>query len=218
MGCLVSTVSKCIEYFSFHKTLLKYNSIEEYSSIIEENLKIGDIVLTYSKGNLSNWIIGGKYKHSVVYIGKGIIENGKMVLNSGKEDKLIFIESSGGIGVHLLYVNDLIVDKHSLLILNNEFLKNDLQVTEFVEKIQTFVGREYDYEFYHGNDSFYCSELITHTLKLVVGEEEFYKKMGKKQFLWSNTCYGSNMYQPEDYKQNLSKKFELVLERIEHNN
>ena len=162
-------------------------------------------MLTSVDGHLSNVFIADDYTHATVYLGEGIIENGKMVKLArctGKEVYPIFIESTGDRGVHLISLEYLIINKDAVLVLGNTLVPCE-KIQGFIENLQSFLGKPYDYVFSGKNDKYYCSEIITNAIVHVIGRAEFTAKMGTK-----------NIYKPSHYRGALQDdQYELRLFR-----
>jgi hypothetical protein len=201
MGTVLSSCARFVGKFAYGYDILLRENLEKYSKLILDEISIGDIMLTSVDGHLSNVFISDDYTHATVYLGYGIIENGKMVQHSDKEKYPIFIESTGDRGVHLISLEHLIINKDAILILKNTLIKPE-QIPAFVEKLESFLGKPYDYVFSGKNDKYYCSEIITDTLVHILGKEEFKIKMGTK-----------SIYKPSHYQNVLFYQYELRLLR-----
>lgn len=103
-------------------------------------LKEGDVLLTFSKGEFTNWLIPGEYKHAAIYVGDGII-----------------VEAVGS-GVRDVHLEDFCASKDKIMVLRALF-SSPLTAAVRAERL---VGRPYDYQFEPSEKAFYCAEIITY--------------------------------------------------------
>ena len=211
MGIVLSSCARFVGKFAYGYDILLRENLEKYSELILEHISIGDIMLTSVDGHLSNVFIADDYTHATVYLGYGIIQGGKMVSQAEKKYP-IFIESTGDRGVHLISLEHLIINKDAVLVLKNTLIKQE-QIPDFIEKLESFLGKPYDYVFSGKNDKYYCSEIITDTLIHIIGKAEFTAKMGTKNIYKPSHYRGA--LQDDQYELRLLRDFELLEDQSE---
>lgn len=106
-------------------------------------MKVGDIILTTSSGEISNLLIPGRYKHAAI-----VVDDNSVV-------------EAVGYGVLRTDLLSFFLSKDYFVILRARFCSNEeaLQAAKFAEEL---TGTPYDYEFHPANNAFYCSELCYH--------------------------------------------------------
>lgn len=102
--------------------------------------KLGDVLLTRSKGELTNWLIPGEYKHAALFAGENTV-----------------IEAVGA-GVREVYLEDFCASKDKILLLRPMINSPEMAVI----RAKRLVGKPYDYGFEPNEKAFYCAELITY--------------------------------------------------------
>lgn len=114
---------------------------------IEELIAPGDILLTFSSGELTNFFIEGEYKHCAMYIGQGeIIEAiGKGVVIREIE---YFASSKDKIGVF------------------RPLFCSGVEAVNAVKIAVNQKGKKYDYNFEPNEQAFYCAELIAYAYQM----------------------------------------------------
>jgi uncharacterized protein YycO len=144
----------------------------------------GDVILAYSRGELTNRFIDGEFKHAAMYIGAGKV-----------------IEAVGR-GVSVTDFEDFCASKDRIAILTPKFC--DSTVCKLAAMNATSqVGKPYDYYFEIGDGAFYCAELITWAYdQAMSGASPF----TKKDVLGCETVFPSDFY-------NAKSKFQLVIEK-----
>jgi uncharacterized protein YycO len=148
------------------------------------DLRPGDVLISFSLGELTNHFIEGDFKHAALYIG-----NGRVVEAIGK-------------GVTVNSFDDFCSSKDRIAILRPLFC-NDVTAKMAAMNAVSQIGKPYDYYFEMGESSFYCAELITWAyFNATIGMCPFVKRevMGVETVL------------PNDFYMAKSK-FELVMER-----
>ncbi len=207
MGIVLSSCARFVGKFAYGYDILLLENLERYSKLILDRINIGDIMLTSVDGHLSNVFIADDYTHATVYLGYGIIEGKMMQQTSNNKEKYpIFIESTGDRGVHLISLEHLIINKDAVLVLKNTLIKQE-QIPDFIEKLESFLGKPYDYVFSGKNDKYYCSEIITNAISHVIGRAEFTAKMGTKNIYKPSHYRGA--LQDDQYELRLFRDFEL---------
>ena len=147
-------------------------------------LRAGDVLVSFSFGELTNLFIEGKYKHAAMYVG-----NGKVVEAVGQ-------------GVHALDFEEFCASKDKIAILRSVFCTQETCKIAAMNVVSQ-IGKPYDYYFELSEKSFYCAELITWAyFNATIGLSPFTKRetMGVQTVL------------PIDFY-NAKAKFEIVMER-----
>ena len=152
---------------------------------LEQHLRPGDVILSYTKGEMTNYLIEGEYKHCAMYIGSGEI-----------------IEAIRA-GVTIRDFEDFCASKDKIAICRPIFCTATESENAAKYARRNYVGRPYDYYFEPGTKLMYCAELIMHAyLCACSGTSPFLPRevMGVKTVL------------PVDYKL-ATKKFTVIRER-----
>jgi uncharacterized protein YycO len=124
-------------HYAPHERLIRAGMIEDMLTV----MKSGDVIVTYSRGELTNYFIEGPYKHAAIYIGAGVI-----------------IQAIGK-GVSIENFEDFCASKDRIAILRPTFC--DEGTRELAAwNVMSQVGKPYDYYFEIGDGAFYCAELI----------------------------------------------------------
>jgi uncharacterized protein YycO len=159
--------------------------IDQMASVI----KMGDVIVTFSRGELTNYFIDGEYKHAAIYVG-----NGNIIQAIGK-------------GVEIESFEDFCASKDRLAILRPLFCDSATSKIAAMAAVSQ-IGHPYDYYFEIGDDSFYCAELIEWAYNFATrGLSTFVRK----DVLGVSTVLPSDFY-------NAKSKFQLVIERPKHDN
>jgi len=148
---------------------------KEVSEIISL-LKPGQVILAQTRGELSNLLISGFWKHAAIVLDSNtIIEAvGKGVI---KKDIITFLMAKD----HILVLEPTFTDENSMIIAANWCL---LQV-----------GSPYDYDFRSKNKAYYCAELPADAYNAIVPNCPF-----KPRSVW-----GTERYTPQQYAEATSK-------------
>ena len=124
-----------------------------------------DIILTTSRGHLSNLFNPGKYKHAIAYI--------------GLEENIPQIIESTGEGVKQRTLVECLSTKDVIAVLrpNKEVISSRAQVKRAIAWLKEQRGKPYDYVFDMNSqkkfNNFFCSELIYFAIKEVNPETNF---------------------------------------------
>lgn len=147
-------------------------------------LRAGDVLITFSLGELTNYFIEGDFKHAALYIG-----NSRVVEAIGK-------------GVSVTDFEEFCSGKDRIAVLRPLFCTEETCKLAAINAVAQ-IGKPYDYYFEMGEKSFYCAELITWAyFNATIGKSPFTKR----------TVMGAETVLPYDFY--LAKsKFELVIER-----
>lgn len=122
---------------------------------IEKLLQPGDIILSVSKGHLSNLINPGKWKHALMFIGNDPYPSIVEAIGEGvvKKTFLKWLSSK---------------DEICILRFKPEYMNKNQAVTA-VRWIKQQIGKPYDYSFDSTTDksysNFYCSETVFYAVK-----------------------------------------------------
>lgn len=163
----------------------KYRAIKASDVIdISNNLRIGDVILTYSKGELTNYLIEGEFKHCAMYIGSGNI-----IEAVGKGVRVIDFESFAASKDRIAVVSPKFCDENTAKMAANFALFQE--------------GKPYDYSFEPNEDAFYCAELIAEAYQVATGDNS--------PFIL-RTVMGVETVLPNDFYL-ARKKFDLIIER-----
>lgn len=109
--------------------------------ILKTVMKPGGVLLTKTKGELTNFFIPGFWKHSAMYIGNGMV-----------------IEAIGR-GVTLTPLDYFIYTKDFIAYVEPKFTDKE-GMASACEWAKTKMGAPYDYNFLENDDEFYCGELV----------------------------------------------------------
>lgn len=153
------------------ETYLKKEEVETYF----EKLRPGDVFFTSGNYYASSFFIDGKWKHSVIFIGKE-----KDIINLFGVDSceykflkpyyesgisyLIIDSTEEGVLVRDLYdVSDMNYESHvnSIIAFRVNHQEN---IDEIINYAISGIGKEYDYDLILDEDSLYCSELVYFSL------------------------------------------------------
>lgn len=115
---------------------------EDYEDLIE-NIQVGDGVLSFSKGELTNYLIEGEYKHCAIYVGIGTV-----------------VEAVGS-GVRRVPFTKFCSSKDKIAIVRPSFCDTEAKALAALKAIE-LVGKPYDYEFEPNEEAFYCAELLAY--------------------------------------------------------
>jgi uncharacterized protein YycO len=146
-------------------------------------LRLGDIILTYSEGELTNLLIEGEYKHCAIYAGSERV-----------------IEAIGQ-GVVVTDIDDFCATKDKIAVCRANFC-TDKELISAVRYARDRRGSPYDYFFEPNEKAFYCAELISRSFD--------YAKAGMSPF-YRRDVWGIETVLPIDFKL-ATKKFTTELE------
>lgn len=155
-----------------------------------------DIILTTSRGHMSNLFNPGKYKHAIAYI--------------GLEKNIPQIIESTGEGVHQRTLVECMSTKDAIAVLrpNKQVFTNKKQVKDAIAWLKRQEGKPYDYQFDMNSqkkfNNFFCSELIYYAIKEVNPQTNFTLM----------ETFGVPTVSPMDFYK-AKKKFDLVYETEE---
>ena len=151
---------------------------------IEEVIQPGDVIISYSKGELTNYFIGCEFNHAAIYTGIGVV-----------------VEAVGN-GVHKLDLEDFCASKDRVCVLRAKFCTG-LEAFNAAKLASEQCGRPYDYAFEPNEKAFYCAELVTYCYQKATNNTSPFKP---RMILGVATVY------PQDFK-DAADKFEIVIER-----
>ena len=149
----------------------------------ESVLRDGDVLCTYSEGELTNLFIKGKFKHVGIFAGDGRV-----------------VEAIGR-GVTSCGFHEFCSTKDKIAILRPKFC--DEQESKAAKNhALSQIGVPYDFEFQPNERAFYCAELVWWAYNKATGGNSPFVR---RKILGVETVYPSDFYQAHD-------KFELILE------
>lgn len=160
---LIGTVAKAIGPIRapFTHKALTYEDVID----IRTNIKIGDILLSRTHGELTTLVIPGFWKHAMVYVG---------------EDKII---EAVGSGVKISYLVDSVMRTDNLVVLRKKNGLTPTQTLNLTNWIFEQIGKLYDYSLYTESSSkFYCSELAIRAIESAL-ETEYFQPMSRLGFM-----------------------------------
>ena len=133
---------------------------------IKTSLQPGDLILTYSRGYMSNIFLPGYFKHILVYTGyhtsdnsslRNLILNEQQTLKIKPEHDIIESVSEGVVTSNFDYILDGYVNR--LAIFRPNLSKNE--INSAMIKLHSFLGFEYDFNFdLENGEKQACTELI----------------------------------------------------------
>lgn len=151
---------------------------------LAEVLLPGDVLLSFSLGELTNRFIEGEFKHCAIYAGSTRI-----------------IEAVGS-GVRGESLEDFCASKDSIAVVRSKFCTAAVS-KRAVDFAESQIGKPYDYEFEPNESSFYCAELIAKAYDVATD--------GQTPFKYREVL-GVSTVLPIDFKLAV-KKFDLITER-----
>ena len=140
-------LSKLISLIQFPSSVPKLT--EKNFEKLLPNLKKGDVILTHTRGHLSNLFIPGEYDHIAWYIGK---------------EKIIEATTKGVVSGDL---KKFIMSKHKVLVCRAKFATSE-EMAKACDYGKLLIGCEYDFEININNEKWYCSELVFAKTKQVM--------------------------------------------------
>jgi hypothetical protein len=142
-------------------------------------IKIGDILLTVTEGELSNLINGGEYKHSAIYVGGADVK---------------YVIESVGRGVVKTDLVTFMTRKDKILCLRPNYAFNYIKITEAAHKL---LGTGYDFRFSTKNKYYYCYELCAKILEDCIPDLRLKRKkiLGEEVFTYKAFMEKSDFYQ-----------------------
>ncbi len=147
-------------------------------------LRAGDILVSFSLGELTNYFIEGDFKHAAMYIGS---------------DRVV---EAIGKGVSINSLDDFCSGKDRIAVLRPLFCDETTCRVAAMNAVSQ-LGKPYDYYFEMSEQSFYCAELITWAyFNATIGTSPFVKR----QVMGVDTVLPNDFYLAKS-------KFELVIER-----
>jgi uncharacterized protein YycO len=144
---------------------------------------MGDVVLSFTRGEITNLLIEGDFKHCGIYAGSGKI-----------------IEATSR-GVVLTELEDFCSSKDRIAVCRPTFC-SEKEIIAAVRYARDRKGSEYDYYFEPNENAFYCAELIAKAYD--------YGTSGRSPF-FRRDVWGVDTVLPIDFKL-AYKKFNTVVE------
>lgn len=146
-------------------------------------IRKGDILLVRARGELTNCLIGGKYKHVLIATGDGYIEAVDPCVR-----KVTF---------------KYILDHYDYICVCRPKFMVPSEIDRMIEFAVSQIGKPYDYYFEPNVKAYYCSELATASISHSMPYSN----------TWSNRdIFGVMTTMPDDFRL-ASEKFRVVIER-----
>jgi uncharacterized protein YycO len=120
---------------------------------ISYKIKAGDVLLSYESGRYTSAFIKGEWDHAA------IVDDELFVIEA-VGDKIVKGKNIGG--VRRVELQEWLWKKNHVVVLRHYDFYTRLQAAI---KSKTFIGRSYDYQFKHGEETLYCSELVHSSYK-----------------------------------------------------
>jgi hypothetical protein len=155
--------------------------------LLRDNIKVGDVLLTTTRGEFSNLINPEKIKHGGIYVGE--IDG----------DGIKYVIEAVGRGVVKTDLVTFLTTKDLVVNCRPQFLTNVDQV-QLTKNAKTVVGIPYDYSFKEGPEAMYCFETVAYLFRSVRPEIQLKMKSVVK---------GKDIFSYETYL-NDSSKFTTV--------
>lgn len=163
-----------------HERLVRASMIKDMLDLV----RAGDVIVAYSRGELTNKFIDGEFKHAAMYVG-----HGSVVQAIGK-------------GVSVESFEDFCASKDRIAILTPTFCDAATCRIATMNALSQ-IGKPYDYYFEIGDGAFYCAELIEWAYRhATYGGSPF----SRKDVLGCDTVLPTDFYLAKS-------KFTLVIER-----
>jgi uncharacterized protein YycO len=142
-------------HMPFSKKRIDQDDYEHMLSV----LKVGDVISTKTRGELSNVFIPGFWSHVAIYSGNG---------------RVIEATTQGVVETNLAWF---LFSKDYCAASRPNFLNED-QKWLVIDYCKRQIGKPYDYSFHTSDiDKFYCSEIVYHAFKFVLGQSPFKLKV-----------------------------------------
>ncbi len=125
----------------------------------------GDIILTYTSGNLSNLFLPGVFKHGIVYVGNDLQRDTLEIRHNWKDvpRRQTLIEAVGK-GVVWNDLDAIVGDKITRMAVLRPRLSSEERLA-YLQGVYDYLGRPYDLRFdFTCSKRLCCTELIYHTL------------------------------------------------------
>lgn len=113
---------------------------------VKANIETGDVFVTRENMVATNLLIGGKFTHAAIYIGKNTV-----------------VEATG-IGVHKVPLEKFLYEKDHVCILRHASLSAGEKISAAQKAIKA-CGTPYDFSFASSHKAFYCAELVWYCYK-----------------------------------------------------
>lgn len=179
---LIAPMSKVIGHIYLAP---KHREIKAHDvQFLFDHMKPGDVLLSYTKGELTNVFIEGEFKHCAIYVGDG------------------YVVEAIGRGVTENLLEDFCASKDKIAVCRPLFCGDDVMISA-CQIAMDQRGKPYDYGFEPNEQAFYCAELVAYCYnKATEGKSPFTPR----------SVMGVETVLPVDYKL-AAKKFSLVMER-----
>ena len=120
---------------------------------ISNALRVGDVLITRKRGEVTNLFIPGFYTHAAMYVGRNDV-----------------VEAIGK-GVVRTDLVSFCMGKDYVAVLRSKFSDEAVNKEAAKEAIK-LIGSPYDYDFEPANVAFYCSELCYYAYDKALGEDK----------------------------------------------
>jgi uncharacterized protein YycO len=151
---------------------------------LRDILKVGDTVVSFTEGELTNYLIDGEFKHCGIYVGS---------------NSLVEAVRVGGRKVDW---DDFCASKDRIAVLRPKFCSDQERIDAALIATRQ-IGKPYDYNFEPNEKAFYCAELLYYAYRTATKDTSPFIR---------RTVMGVQTVLPNDYYEAKSK-FELILER-----
>ena len=167
-------------HFPFTHKQLKFKEYEAILMIAQR----GDILLTRTRGEISNLGIPGYWKHGGIYRAKNSVFH------------------ATGVGTHVINLADFIMSRDSVVVLRpkDESVKIALGFMDFFKE---FDNKPYDYAFRYRNDEYTCAELLAALLRKANNGIDYVEPVQR---------FGVDSIAPNDFFD--LDKFDIVYEKL----
>lgn len=136
-------------HLPFTKKRITYSDVKDSLS----NLKLGDIILTRTNGEISSLLIPGQWKHAMIYIGNGLVV------------EAVFPK------VKISFLLDCVLKTDYVKVIRPRYF-NDEDCKNFVDEALNYVGTDYDLRFdLFDMSTMYCSEVVYHAYNVVASSK-----------------------------------------------
>lgn len=154
---------------------------------IKHRLLPGDILISSKRYELTNLFIPGRFTHAAFYLG-----------DLAGDDSII---EAIGEGVTISSLPNFCFSKDHIAVLRPKYYRGT-EVEHLILVAQTLDGVPYDYFFDHGDEAFYCAELVHYLLSKTA---QHYEHFNKRKTLGVETVLPDDFYNARQF-------FDLIVE------
>lgn len=152
-AALLTMFQPVAKYIATRKSKRSPFTSSDYDELMQL-LEPGDILVTRTAHSITNFLIPGHYKHSIMYIKEGICAEATPP------------------DVHETPLLDILLRVSEVVVLRPNFATVEQRVAA-TGVMLSLIGDAYDYKFNPDNKGFYCSEAIWHSYKEAVPTWDF---------------------------------------------